>query len=427
MADLLIVADDFTGALDTGVQFAKQGISTIVSNEPDELADLSEPSFRVIVVNTESRHLTPIEAARRVREAVEWGVAQGIPTFYKKTDSTLRGNIGAELTALLDSVDGDRLIFVPAFPATGRTTEEGIQYVDGVPIHRSRFAEDQLNPIEQSYVPDIIHEQSSVEVVLVRRDHYADFESLIDEAEDKAILMFDAETEEDLRAIGDSLKVAGGDYQSFAGCAGFSNVLPDVIGLTSDSVEFGEGGVPKRTLVVSGSLNPTSLRQVAYMERHGTKTITLSPEQALSSSDGDRVFDELIELIETGFEKKDEIIVRTLVDRSDLDSYIAYARERDIKPEEVHRRVARSVGRLVQSVLEEVEIGYLVVFGGDTARGVVDALDCSGIVPKTEIVPGVVFSEISWHGRILGFVTKAGGFGEEDVLHSIERFVERIA
>ena len=33
MLKLLVIADDFTGALDTGVQFSKQGIQTLVSTE----------------------------------------------------------------------------------------------------------------------------------------------------------------------------------------------------------------------------------------------------------------------------------------------------------------------------------------------------------------------------------------------------------
>ena len=33
MLKLLVIADDFTGALDTGVQFSRQGIQTLVSTE----------------------------------------------------------------------------------------------------------------------------------------------------------------------------------------------------------------------------------------------------------------------------------------------------------------------------------------------------------------------------------------------------------
>lgn len=56
MLRLLMIADDFTGALDTGVQLAAHGIPTqVVVGQ----ADLSACSSTVLVVDTETRHLPP--------------------------------------------------------------------------------------------------------------------------------------------------------------------------------------------------------------------------------------------------------------------------------------------------------------------------------------------------------------------------------
>ncbi len=99
MPRLLVIADDLTGASDAGVQFAKKGIPVLVlTGIPNSLADLSVDKS-VVVINTESRHVDAGEAGKRVTRAVELGLAAGIPYFYKKTDSTLRGNIGSELEA----------------------------------------------------------------------------------------------------------------------------------------------------------------------------------------------------------------------------------------------------------------------------------------------------------------------------------------
>ena len=57
---LLIIADDFTGALDTGVQFAAHGIRTQVVVDPQ--VDFSDHDAKVLVVDTETRHLPPKEA-----------------------------------------------------------------------------------------------------------------------------------------------------------------------------------------------------------------------------------------------------------------------------------------------------------------------------------------------------------------------------
>ena len=100
MTFLLIIADDFTGALDTGVQFAACGISTKVVVDPE--TDLSGDRAQVLVVDTETRHLPAGEARSVVLRLAVRARKAGIPYIYKKTDSALRGNIGAELEAVAE-------------------------------------------------------------------------------------------------------------------------------------------------------------------------------------------------------------------------------------------------------------------------------------------------------------------------------------
>lgn len=72
----MIIADDLTGAIDVGVQFAKQGITALVVTEITGPARLS-PDYQVVVVNTESRHLAPHEASQRVTNVVADGIEGG--------------------------------------------------------------------------------------------------------------------------------------------------------------------------------------------------------------------------------------------------------------------------------------------------------------------------------------------------------------
>ena len=96
---LLILADDFTGALDTGVQFAACGIPTRVV--VGEQVDLAASDAAVLVVDTETRHLPAAEAYAVIAKLTRDAMSAGVFSIYKKTDSALRGNIGAELSALL--------------------------------------------------------------------------------------------------------------------------------------------------------------------------------------------------------------------------------------------------------------------------------------------------------------------------------------
>ena len=153
MITLLIIADDFTGALDTGVQFAAAGAGV-----------------RVLVMDAETRHLDGREAYEVVWNITKRAMACGVPFIYKKTDSALRGNIGSELTALLDASGQDSLPFIPAFPQMGRITREGVHYINNIPVKDSVFGRDPFEPVTCSFIPDIIHQQSNIQVEVMREE-----------------------------------------------------------------------------------------------------------------------------------------------------------------------------------------------------------------------------------------------------------------
>jgi uncharacterized protein YgbK (DUF1537 family) len=134
---LTIVADDLTGACDTGALFAARG--------PVPVTVWPDPALRapVSVVDTESRALAPADAARRVT-----GVARNVARtrFFKKIDSTLRGPIGAELDALLRASSTAGALVCPALPAEHRVVVERVLTVGAVPVAETPFAEDPTFP-----------------------------------------------------------------------------------------------------------------------------------------------------------------------------------------------------------------------------------------------------------------------------------------
>ena len=65
MPQLVIVADDLTGAADTGACFAAAGLVTVI-----RLSDAMVPNADVAIVSTESRDLDGAAAAEAVRSAL---------------------------------------------------------------------------------------------------------------------------------------------------------------------------------------------------------------------------------------------------------------------------------------------------------------------------------------------------------------------
>lgn len=109
MIQLLIIADDFTGALDTGVQFAGRGIRTRVFTGPERSLSGPDPDVSVAVVDAGTRHLGARQAYDTVYRLTRQAAALGIRRILKKTDSALRGNIGAELSAVLEASGEEQL------------------------------------------------------------------------------------------------------------------------------------------------------------------------------------------------------------------------------------------------------------------------------------------------------------------------------
>lgn len=120
-----IIADDLTGALDTGTPFVEAGLSVAVAIEIEAIAQAIAAGCEVVVVNTASRALQEEEAARRVGLAANAFLAVLPEIILKKIDSRLKGNVAAE-SAALAAVFGHTLIVIsPAIPDQERFTRNG--------------------------------------------------------------------------------------------------------------------------------------------------------------------------------------------------------------------------------------------------------------------------------------------------------------
>ena len=365
---LVIIADDLTGAIDTGVQFSRAGISTLVTTRDARHGQVPEGQATALVIDIESRDLPPEQAAARVERCVAAARRAGVQLFYKKTDSTLRGNVGAELAALLCSTGAQRLYFVPALPAAGRVTRGGAQWVDGVPLAPSIGA--------------LIGSQTKVAVVSVPRG--ADPEPILANGPGPAIIVFDAETDADLARIAGWLAALPAPLL-LAGCAGFASALPGVLPLPRSPAP----GIRLRPplLLLCGSRNAVSRAQLREAEARG---VASWPTGAAGAADVcHRLGTDGIAILKT----------------PDADS-------------------SGSVGalaRLAREVWTRVPVGTIAVFGGDTAYAVLKELEAPAVVPVREICQGTVACRLGASlAADMGFITKAGGFGPTDVIKRIQ-------
>ena len=126
MLKLLVIADDLTGANEVAVQFAKKNIATLVVLDWREEWIVGSDEFQVVAVNTDSRHVSVSEAQQRLSTVLKAAISWQIPYIYKKIDSTLRGNVAAELDMMRTSLGEEKSMLIPANPSMGRTVERGV-------------------------------------------------------------------------------------------------------------------------------------------------------------------------------------------------------------------------------------------------------------------------------------------------------------
>ncbi|MEM2885991.1 MAG: four-carbon acid sugar kinase family protein, partial [Thermoproteota archaeon] len=241
-----IVADDLTGALDTGLEFWKKGLRTVVVTSPVCVAKYAK-RFDAISVDTSSRLSSPRKARGKGEEAARLLRRHGAKFFYKKVDSTLRGNVGAEIEAAMDELRIRTTVLAPSLPEQGRTVVGGELLVGGKPVVETEFGRDPLNPVSESDVKALVEGQTSMKVGSVRLPSVRgnltrELESLKEGGAN--IIVADAETRKDLWRIAKSIAEAGLATLS-CGSSGLASELPPAFGLRER---------PPPTIVLSGSL-----------------------------------------------------------------------------------------------------------------------------------------------------------------------------
>ncbi|MHB1004418.1 MAG: four-carbon acid sugar kinase family protein [Chloroflexota bacterium] len=414
MFHLAIIADDLTGAMDAGVQFAKRNLRTVVSLS-DRLGEHGAEGADVIVLNTNSRPDEPAVAAAKVRECGAHVRDLGVRRAYKKIDSTLRGNVGTELDALMDAWGVDTTVLTPAFPAVGRTMVGGLLMVNGVPWEKTQYAEGR---VATSFVPEIIgtrRRTATVELGEIAGGEAAVAERLRGLAADGVgVIVADAMTEQDLEVVARAVVLAGLEA-IVCGSGGMAEVLPGAFGLVGrERPSRVAEAAGKPALVIAGTVNRVTIEQVrGAFGATGAACVEVLPQTLRRDPEVQirRVADACAAALR---EKRDLIIASVpLWDDAGM-SMVA----RDAA-------VAASLGPVVAGAVRPGDWAGIVMTGGDTAVSVCAALGAGTLEIEGEVEPGVPYGRLL-EGALAGqlVVTKAGGFGSANAITNAITFIK---
>lgn len=387
---IALIADDLTGAADTGVQLVRAGYRTAVVFHGGEVP---AAGLDAVSVDTDSRTRPADLAAKRVVEAVH--VVRGASLLYKKLDSTLRGNVAAELAAAFGAAGRGHTIVAPAFPAAGRTTVGGTQLVHGVPVDETEMQNDPRTPVTEAHVPTLLAD-AFASVGTLDIDDLADPERVSLALKESECLVVDAKRDADLEAL--VRAVPEPDRVLWAGSAGLALALGSVY----PGQRAGDVGVQRTpvrpVLVVVGSLSGVAREQVRRLVgEYGEVAVELGGAGALGKT---------VAAARAALAERTCAVVHSPAGKR-------HPRTPILGP------LAEVAALLSRGGCFE----GLVLTGGSTAVGVARRLGASGIWLTGEVESGVPM------GALIGpnsypVVTKAGGFGGPDTL---VRAVEELA
>lgn len=421
MADIVVIADDLTGANATGVLFENKKIK--IATFLDLLTYFKEEKgaykdYDVISINTDSRSIEKEEAYNRVYNITNSFKSKDIKLLSKRIDSTVRGNVGSEIDAVLDSLADDYLaIVVPAFPASNRITIGGHLLVNSIPLERTDVAKDPKTPVETSCVSKIIARQSKYKIGRIELSSLKNnVQEIIKEInslkkEGTRIIVFDAVNQKDINKIADVVSklkypvvsVDPGPFTLALGVKSLSN----------------NGNEDRSILATIGSATNLTRTQVANLEENTNSLLVLVDSKKLlgagKEAEIERVSNKIINNIDN-YEVVGMVSSKTEEDVFDLNEL---SRKLSLSRDQIAHKISDGLAMISKQVLNSAanKIGGIFITGGDITIAVSKAIKTVGIAVQEEVLPLAVY------GRILGgdydglpIITKGGLIGNSDAI-----------
>lgn len=425
----IIVADDLTGANDTALQFFKKGESArIVIDFNQDFHN--DDNVDVWSISTESRNIDKAQALSRVVE-VSKNLKEnlGHENFYKKIDSTLRGNTGIEIIAMLEALGKEIAIVAPAYIEEKRTTIGAYQLLDGVVIERTQCALDPKAPIFESYIPDILTKDLNSQLkdligtigLNVITKGAGPISLKINELvqNGKKIIVTDAASDTDLEQI--ALAIDKSSYDILpCGSAGLANAINKIKGEEDIKRELPKIKKLPR-FIVSGSATQLALKQIGKLKEDKKEITFIDLEiKDIISESNDRMVDKIVEKLKEG---KDVALHSSYINKEILDEEaLNQLIDAGIAKSEFPGKITDFLSDLVKQINMQCEF-ILIIAGGETSYKCASKINSIYLNVLDAILPAVPLC-IDKQGKYI--VTKSGNFGTFDTLVEIINYFDKI-
>ena len=414
MQKYIVIADDLTGSNATCSLFKKIGLraASILKLQGDINYDVD-----VISYSTASRGLDKEEAYKKVSEAIKILKNKDVLVYNKRIDSTLRGNIGTEINAMLDNLEDDRIaVVIPSYPDSGRIVVNKTMLVNGVLLENSDAGKDPKTPIKTSCVESLIQKDikySSTYFTL------SDIEQPIEEIVKKIqeaikksrVLIFDAVNNEDIIKI--SKAIINSDIN-------IVTVDPGPFTLYYSKELQKKNHLEKKILMVIGSVTATTKKQIEYiLQEEDIFLVKMKVEDFFEKETCLKEIERVIAYIKKGIASYDLFLVTTspIGDEKKADLQ-KLAENLNTTVEEISKIIANTLTETIVKILKETQkFEGIYSSGGDITIALLEKLKAIGVEIREEVIP------LAAYGRLIGgdfpnlkLVSKGGMVGDEKTI-----------
>lgn len=420
-----IIADDLTGANATGVKLSKQGFSATTLTSFQTPPTLG--AFNAVCVDTDSRYVQVDIAKARVQAALQNFQNWEADLICKRIDSTVRGNIGYEVDTILEALGEKSIaIVVASFPESGRITSGGYLLVNGIPLQMTDVAKDPVHPLKESYVPQIIQQQSQFQVghiglETVLLDVHELANAIQNEiSQNHRIIVIDAVTDDEIDAIVAAM-VNINDYT-------FVPVDPGPLTAKYAKATLNQQSQNKKIIASIGSITPTASKQINYLlEKTDAYPYYIDANRLTRLGEEWKQEIEAISKEAVQFlDGHDVLVITTNSPHHEQLDLTAIAQQQNTTEEQLAKRIASGIGMITMKVLQSTDysVGGCFSSGGDITSSICTISHAEGIKLEEEVLPLVAFGKLMG-GELDGLpiITKGGMAGDKDALFKSIKFL----
>lgn len=410
-----VISDDLTGASDCGGQLVRFGlnVSVVVQEHSETIHD-----YDAVIYNTDSRSVTGFEAYERVKKVCETIKSGPVDLVYKKIDSTMRGNIGAEINAIYDSFSPDFVIIAPAFPVNGRKVINGIHYLNHVKLENTEVANDPKTPVRDSEIKRLIENQSKrkVEHITFQEIHQG-YDTFMDKlvyckSNNISYITVDSVQESDLEKLVELIHQT--DFSVvWVGSAGLMNYLPEIYGMKQVPKTLSLPIHHEPVLLVVGSVSEAGRFQLQHLlDNSDTVGLEIDSGKVLQVDLKAMELRRILSEAKEAFLQGENVV---LYSSNNVNETRKIGEKLGYDAVEISNIISMVLGEFAAEMVRVHDLKYLFLTGGDTAQQVFLQLHANEFILLDEVESGVPLGRVSTDKELF-IVTKAGNFGSKEVM-----------